>query len=488
MWLENNEAEIPQDYGKLKQQNIKLRNELKQINEFLSKQIEKKQDQQISQRHQLNTTVDLREDTLKAELLNAQKQIKIQLKQIQILQNRQELLSLDNIVQLQSQVKKLMDKVKELEQENKILSSINGKQEKKLIELSQDDYVKNRIDQLESENQFLKQKVIAQSKAERSQSVQVTKIEPILKPIQLTQKQQELMKEKDLFINQLQTKLQEQDKHINILKNLKTQYDKQISQMAHRIKQLETQLLILGQQLQDKNSELNKKNHLLPNLSARNQRHQQQKINLSVDNGLLVDQPKTQVQINQQYSKLPSEVQSRRQPALDLSSQTLRSQNFINNELNQDIKILRIEQVGQKNQQEFHFDIPQYFRLHNLKLWWKEDYLQGLQAYYHSANQIVNGQIFCQSNLEELNQQSFELHQSDWIHQIGVGFESNKIKFVKIISNQNCVLKFGSEMEKIQEICSGKNEIMGTIEVSFNQLFIASIGLKVYDEKLFDKI
>ncbi|CAK87533.1 unnamed protein product (macronuclear) [Paramecium tetraurelia] len=484
MWLENNEADIPQDYGKLKQQNIKLRNELKQINEFLSKQIEKKQDQQISQRHQLNTTVDLREDTLKAELLNAQKQIKIQLKQIQILQNRQELLSLDNIVQLQSQVKKLMDKVKELEQENKILISINGKQEKKLVELSQDDYVKNRIDQLESENQFLKQKVIAQSKAERSQSVQITKVEPILKPIQLSQKQQELMKEKDLFISQMQTKLQEQDKHINILKNLKNQYDKQIGHMAHRIKQLETQLLILGQQLQDKNSELNKKNHLLPNLSARNQRNQQQRINLSVDNGL-VDQPKTQIQINQQYSKLPSEVQSKRQPTLDLSSQTLRSQNHINNEQNQDMKILRIEQVGQKNQQEFHSDIPQYFRLHNLKLWWKEDYLQGLQAYYHNANQIVNGQIFCLSNLEELNQQSFELHQSDWIHQIGFGFENDKIKFVKIISNQNCVLKFGSEMEKIQEICSGKNEIMGTIEVSFNQ---SSIGLKVYDEKLFDKI
>ncbi|CAD8083834.1 unnamed protein product [Paramecium primaurelia] len=488
MQLEHNDVDIPQDYVKLKQQNLKLRNELKSINEFLSKQIEKKQDQQNSHRNQLNNNTEFREETLKAELFNAQKQLKIQLKQIQILQNRQELLSLDNVVQLQSQIKKLMDKIKELEQENKTLININVKQEQKLLQLSQDNFIKNRIDQLEQENFLLKQKVIAKNKTERSQSVQIAKVEPILKPIQLSQKQQEIMKEKDLFISQLQNKLQEQEKHINILKNLKSQYDKQISHMTHRIKQLQTQLLILNQQLQDKNLELNRKNHLLPNLSARNQRYQLQKINLSVDN-CQIDQPKSPIQINQQqYSKLIHEFQSKSLQTQDLSLQTLKNQNLLNNELNQDIKIIRIEQIGQKNDQEFHFDTPQYFRLHNLKLWWKNDYLQGLQAYYHNANQIVNGQIFCLSNLEELNQQSFELHQSDWINQIGLGFEIDKIKFVKIISNQNCVLKFGSEIDKIQEICSQKNEFIGTIEVSFNQFFITSIGFKIFDEKLFDKI
>ncbi|CAD8181610.1 unnamed protein product [Paramecium pentaurelia] len=489
MWLENNEVDIPKDYAKLKQQNIKLRNELKQINEFLSKQIEKKQDQQNSHRQQYNINTELREDTLKAELQNAQKQIKIQLKQIQILQNRQEMLSLDNIVQLQSQVKKLMDKIKELEQEKKTLVSINGKQEKKLVELSQDDFIKNRIEQLEQENIVLKQKVIAQSKTERSQSVQITKIEPIIKPIQLTQKQQELMKEKDVFISQLQTKLQEQEKHIKILNNLKTQYDKQINGMTHRIKQLETQLMILTQQLSEKNSELNRKNHLLPNLSVRNQRYHQQKVNLSVDN-CSPDQSKNHLQLNyQQYTQAANQLSLKSQQSQKLSSQTQRSQKVVNTEsTNQDLKIIRIEKVGQLNQSEFYFDIPQYCRLHNLKLWWKNDYLLGLQAQYHNANQIVNGQIFCLSNLEELNPQLVELNQSDWINQMGFGFEKDKIKFVKIISNQSCVLKFGTEMEKIEEIRLMKNEIIGTIEVSFNEFFIASIGFKIFDEKLFDKV
>ncbi|CAD8093968.1 unnamed protein product [Paramecium sonneborni] len=488
MWLENNEGDIPKDYAKLKQQNIKLRNELKQINEFLTKQIEKKQDQQNSHRNQLNINSELREDTLRAELQNAQKQIKIQLKQIQILQNRQEMLSLDNIVQLQSQVKKLMDKIKELEQEKKTLININGKQEKKLIQLSQDDFIKNRIDQLEQENIVLKQKVIAQNKTERSQSVQTAKIEPMIKPIQLTQKQQELIREKDLFISQLQEKLGEQEKHIRILNNLKSQYDKQINGMTHRIKQLETQLMILSQQLQEKNSELNRKNHLLPNLSARNNRYQQQKINLSVDNSLN-DKPKNLLQLNyQQYTQATTQLKSKSQQSQKFSSQTQRTQNLQTTEQNQDLKIIRIEQVGKQNLLEFHYDIPQYLRLYNLKLWWKNDYLSGLQAYYHSVDQIVYGQIFCLSNLEEQNPQIFELNQSDWINQIGFGFEKDKIKFVKIISNQNCVLKFGSEMEKIEEIRYGLNEIIGTIEVSFNELFIASIGFKIFDERLFDKI
>jgi len=51
-------------------------------------------------------------------------------------------------------------------------------------------------------------------------------------------------------------------------------------------------------------------------------------------------------------------------------------------------------------------------------------------------------------------------------------------------------------MEKIEEIRFMKNEIIGTIEVSFNEciasqtylVFIASIGFKIFDEKLFDKV
>ena len=46
MWSDiiDNDLEAPKDYARLKQQNAKLRNELKVINDCLSKQVERKKE------------------------------------------------------------------------------------------------------------------------------------------------------------------------------------------------------------------------------------------------------------------------------------------------------------------------------------------------------------------------------------------------------------------------------------------------------------
>lgn len=72
---------------------------------------------------------------------------------------------------MEGQIKAQNDQIKEMHQTIKALQQINHRQEKKLVELLEDDVIRLRIQQLEDENKLLRVRVQQLQKTERSQTV-----------------------------------------------------------------------------------------------------------------------------------------------------------------------------------------------------------------------------------------------------------------------------------------------------------------------------
>ncbi|KAM3130043.1 hypothetical protein pb186bvf_017841 [Paramecium bursaria] len=453
MWTDTlnqeKDKEMQLEYSRIKSQNQKLREELKTINKQLESHIERRKAQ--SQQKRCSCNKELKDETIKVELNNAQKQLKILQKQISTLQQRQDCLSLDHLASLQSQLKQAQDQNKELQQQNKTLFLINQKQEKKLMEVLQDDFIKGQLDKLDDENKHLKQKLMMKQEKERSLSV--AKPEPLLLKPQ-DNKYIETIKEKDLMIQQLQFKLNQKDKNIQTLSNLKTHYDKQIIMLNSKIKILERQNSELSQLLQQQNYEINRRNMMPPNLSNR-MKIKNNRLDISQDEGM----------------------------------QTISNSDVKESKSSQPFRYIRKEEIGLRNEQDSFQDFVDGGKLHNLRVWMDDKTIKGIQAQYFFKGKLIDGSLHSQCQYGDLKCYHTALNESDYIKQIYLGFNGDIIVYIQFSTNLNQFHQYGDKQDTDQKLFNmGELEAFGYMLGSFKNDSLSSLGFQIIRDQVDEQI